>query len=268
MDDEVRIYGETGQPVLLIPGGNVTCDGFYPELIEALLDDPGARVIVHDRPGTGSSRTEGTIAGATRHLHALIRRLGMGPVVVVGQSLGGGIALLLAHDYPDDVAGIVFLDGTPVNAEGVTRQVEQSLMDGAAAVTDPAARADVDEATAAWVESEIENHRMRPPQAEAMRRSFQIDKARLADYARGLGDIAATFDQTRLRPDIPAAIISADYPPGNELTDAGLAAHRRIATAFGTVATIWPGSLHTVHLSHPQETTEMVRDITRRAAGI
>jgi pimeloyl-ACP methyl ester carboxylesterase len=38
-----------------------------------------------------------------------------GPYLLVGHSLGGLLARLYAHDHPTEVAGVVLLDGTPVN---------------------------------------------------------------------------------------------------------------------------------------------------------
>ena len=42
---------------------------------------------------------------------AVLRELGIGPAIVVGYSMGGAIAQLVARDHPDVVAGLV-LSGT------------------------------------------------------------------------------------------------------------------------------------------------------------
>jgi pimeloyl-ACP methyl ester carboxylesterase len=71
------------------------------------------RVIVVDRPGSGYSTRApdaaadlSTQAGA---LAALVRTLGLGPTFVVGHSLGGAIALAMALEHPQQVAGLALL---------------------------------------------------------------------------------------------------------------------------------------------------------------
>ncbi|SES33046.1 alpha/beta fold hydrolase [Lentzea albida] len=101
--DDVRVHGESGPPVLLLPGGAESCDGFFPGLREGLMAT--AQVVEYDRPGTGTSAADGSLAGAAAALGSVIERLGRGPVVVVGQSLGGAVGVLLARDHPEQVAG-------------------------------------------------------------------------------------------------------------------------------------------------------------------
>lgn len=110
-----RIVGATGPAVLLLPGGAEGAQGFFPGLAEGLVAEPGARIILHDRPGTGDNPDPGSLAEAAEHLHDALADLGVEPVVAIGQSLGGAVALLLARDFPDDVAGLVLLDPTPIN---------------------------------------------------------------------------------------------------------------------------------------------------------
>jgi pimeloyl-ACP methyl ester carboxylesterase len=71
------------------------------------------RVVVVDRPGSGySTRDAGTPADLSTQaasIAALIRTLGLGPAFVVGHSLGGAIALALALEHPQQVAGLALL---------------------------------------------------------------------------------------------------------------------------------------------------------------
>jgi pimeloyl-ACP methyl ester carboxylesterase len=71
------------------------------------------RVIVVDRPGSGySTRAAGTSADLSAQasaIAALIRTLGVGPAFVVGHSLGGAVALTLALEHPQVVAGLGLL---------------------------------------------------------------------------------------------------------------------------------------------------------------
>jgi pimeloyl-ACP methyl ester carboxylesterase len=71
------------------------------------------RVIVVDRPGSGySTRAPGTPADLSTQaaaLAALLRTLDAGPAFVVGHSLGGAIALTMALEHPQQVAGLALL---------------------------------------------------------------------------------------------------------------------------------------------------------------
>lgn len=74
---------------------------------------PQARIIAYDRWGAGHSDpapqgAEALVAQAALAAQ-LLERLGTGPVVVVGHSLGGAVALRLALDRPDLVRGLVLL---------------------------------------------------------------------------------------------------------------------------------------------------------------
>jgi pimeloyl-ACP methyl ester carboxylesterase len=78
-----------------------------------------ARACVYDRAGLGRSDPGPTPASYQRavdDLHVLLRRGHVqGPYVLVGHSLGGLLARLYAHRHPAEVAGVVLVDGTPVD---------------------------------------------------------------------------------------------------------------------------------------------------------
>ena len=77
------------------------------------------RLLIPDLPGWGESeRKPGTIYGFTQqaaNVGAFIRAVSPGkPVVVLGHSMGGGIAALVAARYPGDVASVGLLDAAGV----------------------------------------------------------------------------------------------------------------------------------------------------------
>lgn len=78
------------------------------------------RVCTYDRAGMGWSesspepRTAREFAG---ELHTLLEKANEpGPYVLVGHSLGGYTMLVYAHDYPEEVAGLVLIDAQDLPA--------------------------------------------------------------------------------------------------------------------------------------------------------
>jgi pimeloyl-ACP methyl ester carboxylesterase len=71
-------------------------------------------VVAYDRAGVGASEpapTPRTGQEVVKDLHALLMAAQIRvPYVLVGQSFGGYTARLYAHQYPDDVAGMVLVD--------------------------------------------------------------------------------------------------------------------------------------------------------------
>lgn len=53
--------------------------GFFPGLAEALIVDPGCRVILYDRPGTGTNSLPGSLEDASAALHEALERHRVGP---------------------------------------------------------------------------------------------------------------------------------------------------------------------------------------------
>jgi pimeloyl-ACP methyl ester carboxylesterase len=71
------------------------------------------RVVVVDRPGSGYStrapEAPADLSTQAAALAALVRTLGLGQAFVVGHSLGGAIALTMALEHPQQVAGLALL---------------------------------------------------------------------------------------------------------------------------------------------------------------
>lgn len=82
------------------------------ELFAPLLT-PTGRVLAVDLPGFGLSEPgerPATVPANVRVLERFVRRVADGPVVLVGNSMGGMISILLAVRAPDLVDGLVLLD--------------------------------------------------------------------------------------------------------------------------------------------------------------
>lgn len=109
--DGVRLacldFGGAGTPVLLLHGlaGHA---GEWAETAQWLTRR--ARVLALDTRGHGRSERNPSDVSRAAHIHDVafvVERLGLGPVVLVGQSLGGQTALLVAAAQPDLVRALV-----------------------------------------------------------------------------------------------------------------------------------------------------------------
>jgi pimeloyl-ACP methyl ester carboxylesterase len=109
----LRDSGGEGPVVLLLHGWIASADlnwyGAYGDLIDA-----GYRVLAPDHRGHGRGLrplVPFRLADCAADAAALVRTLALAPAIVVGYSMGGAIAQLVARDHPDVVAGVV-LSGT------------------------------------------------------------------------------------------------------------------------------------------------------------
>ncbi len=108
---EARVRGE-GRPVVVFElgasGGNLS----YWKVQNAVSQV--TKTLVYERAGLGRSDLAGGLGDAetyARQLHELLASLGLPPpYVLVGHSYGGMLIRVFAHRYPNEVAGLVFLD--------------------------------------------------------------------------------------------------------------------------------------------------------------
>ncbi len=105
--------GADAPVVLMLHGWVASADlnfgGLYDDVIAA-----GYRVIALDHRGHGRGPrplVPFRLADCAADAAAVIRTLGLGPVIVYGYSMGGAIAQLVARDHADVVSGLV-LSGT------------------------------------------------------------------------------------------------------------------------------------------------------------
>jgi pimeloyl-ACP methyl ester carboxylesterase len=110
----IREFGESnsGGPAILLIHGLAGQLSHYTYGVAGRLAERH-RVVVVDRPGSGHStraaESPADLSTQAASIAALIRTLGTGKVFVVGHSLGGAIALTLALEHRQLVAGLVLL---------------------------------------------------------------------------------------------------------------------------------------------------------------
>ena len=149
---------EGGGPTLVfLPGYASDMDGTKALALDAFAERNGLAMLRLDYSGTGSSPgrfEDGTLALWLEEALAAIDRLTEGPLVVIGSSMGGWIALHLALLRPDRVTALVgiaaapdftdwgFADGEVAEHAGIARGFWESgqrllLLDKEVAITCP-----------------------------------------------------------------------------------------------------------------------------------
>jgi EmrB/QacA subfamily drug resistance transporter len=111
----IRCAGDGDTTIVLIAGFEADAaiwNAATPDL------ESQTRVCAYDRFGTGTSSpppSDQTFATQADGLHTLLEAAAEpGPYVVVGHSFGGAEAVTFASTYPDEVAGLLLLDTSPV----------------------------------------------------------------------------------------------------------------------------------------------------------
>ena len=108
---------EGGAPTLIFfPGFASDMEGAKALAIDAFAAERGLGCLRFDYSGTGSSGGEfadGSLASWLDEALAVVDRLSEGPLIVIGSSMGGWIALHLALRRPDRIAALVGIAAAP-----------------------------------------------------------------------------------------------------------------------------------------------------------
>ena len=123
-----RSWGGNGSPVVLL-GGAAEPSWVWHE-VGPLLARHGHRVIALDLPPFGYSQRRGpyTMAHFLQLLQGFEERLHLVRPVIVGHSLGAGVAAAAALAHPHQVAGVVLLDGDALAFGGKHRWLADLLV--------------------------------------------------------------------------------------------------------------------------------------------
>src|SRR5689334_15075495 len=125
----LRDTGGHGDPVMLLHGWIATADlNWWPMYDE--LASAGYRVLAIDHRGHGRGLrplVPFRLSDCAGDAAAVLRELELAPALVVGYSMGGAIAQLMAHEQPDAVGGLV-LSGTAQHwQDAETRRVWRAM---------------------------------------------------------------------------------------------------------------------------------------------
>ena len=215
-------------------------------------------VLAPDLIGHGRSTWSApwTIDANVAALAGLIEDEADGPVLVVGHSFGGAVALHLAAACPDLVSGLMLLDPA-VGLDGQRmREVAEATM-ASPDYTDPA-EARTEKITGAWadvapaeLDAECENHLVALPNG---RYGWRICMPAMMSYWSELArDIALPHRGT------PTTLVRAEFSDPQYVTEAlidGLS--RQLGTDFTLLEF---GCRHMVPLADPAQTATVIRDM-------
>ena len=219
---------------------------------------PEIAVLAPDLIGHGHSTWSApwTIEANGTALAGLIEDEADGPVLVVGHSFGGAVALHLAAACPDLVSGLVLLDPA-VGLDGQwMREVAEAAMDSPD-YTGPA-EARTEKATGAWadvppaeLDAECENHLVALPNG---RYGWRVCPPAMMSYWSELArDIILPHNGT------PTTLVRAEFSEPPYVTEAlidGL--EGRLGEDFTLIEF---GCRHMVPLADPAATAVVIRDM-------
>ena len=105
-----RLRQGTGPTIVFLPGYASDMEGTKALALDAFAEERGAGLLRLDYSGTGSSPgrfVDGTLALWLDDALAAVDRLTDGPIILIGSSMGGWIALHLALRRPERVRALV-----------------------------------------------------------------------------------------------------------------------------------------------------------------
>jgi pimeloyl-ACP methyl ester carboxylesterase len=234
----MRIEGE-GRVVVFISGGfGGRFESWMP--LASKLKSSG-RAVLYDRGGSGESEAAPAPRDSKHiasELRTALQNAGVkGPWVIVGQSLGGIHARVFAHEYPQDVAGLVLIDPTAEDygEEFVKARGEEARREGAAS----------DAAMAAEMKK-------MPAGVQLEYNSLNVD-----------------FQQAREAwplPMVPMLVITSLHP-GADLNHASpmlwLALHRELANRAGAKQVVTETLGHNMQNEDPEFVAKEIRELIR-----
>jgi len=120
---------DTGTPVIFLNHLAAELDRWDPRVVDGIAAE--RRVIVFDNIGIGASqgKTPDTVAAMARDAIAFIRALGLEKVDLLGFSLGGFIAQVIALEAPQLVRRMILAGTGPAGGVGIDKVTRVTILD-------------------------------------------------------------------------------------------------------------------------------------------
>jgi len=120
---------DSGTPVIFLNHLAGVLDNWDPRVVDGIA--ARHRVITFDNRGVGASQgtTPRSVAAMARDAVAFIRALGYDQVDLLGFSLGGFVAQVIAHDEPQLVRKLILAGTGPAGGEGIDKVTPITLLD-------------------------------------------------------------------------------------------------------------------------------------------
>lgn len=116
-----RLGTDTGVPVVLLNHWGANLDNFDPRIVEGLAVDRPVYALNFRGVGGSSGEAPLTVAAMATDMIAAIRGLGLGPVDLIGFSLGGFVAQQILVDAPELVRRAILAGTGPAGGTGIDR---------------------------------------------------------------------------------------------------------------------------------------------------
>jgi pimeloyl-ACP methyl ester carboxylesterase len=119
----------TGTPVIFLNHLAAVLDNWDPRVVDGIAAQ--RRVITFDNRGVGGSegRTPSSVAEMAKDAVAFIRALGFDQVDLLGFSMGGFVAQVIAEEQPDLVRKIILAGTGPAGGEGIDKVTLLTYLD-------------------------------------------------------------------------------------------------------------------------------------------
>ena len=119
----------TGTPVIFLNHLGAVLDNWDPRVVDGIAAQ--RRVITVDTRGVGASggRTPSSVAAMAKDAIAFIRALGFDHVDLLGFSMGGFLAQVIAEEEPDLVRKIILAGTGPAGGEGIDKVTRLTYLD-------------------------------------------------------------------------------------------------------------------------------------------
>lgn len=116
-----RLGPDVGVPVVLLNHWAANLDNFDPRIVEGLAATRPVYALDYRGIGTSGGKAPLTIKEMSSDMIAVIRALGLGPVDLIGFSLGGFVSQQILFDAPDLVRRAVLAGTGPAGGPGISR---------------------------------------------------------------------------------------------------------------------------------------------------